>query len=289
MLSLPALAAVTGHFDRTLQVSGHVQLDVKTGSGNIRVRKGEAGSVRVYGTIRAGESFFGGGDPSAKVRRLEQNPPIEQTGNIIRIGHISDYDLRQNVSISYEIVVPAETQVAAEAGSGEIDAEGVKGPAKLHTGSGNLTAANIGSTLDAHTGSGDMNLTNISGDLVAHAGSGQIKGESLAGADLETGSGDIRVAGVKGRVRAHTGSGDVNIEGNATSDWFVETGSGSVTLRLPSNAGFDFSAQTGSGSINTEQPLTISGTQSRHELRGKVRGGGPRVEVHTGSGDVRLL
>ena len=287
IFSLPALAAVTGSFERTLQVSGPVQLEVKTGSGDISIRKGEDKSVRVYGKIRAHEGFFGG-DAREKVRRLEQNPPIEQSGNTIRIGHQEDHELLNNVSISYEIVVPAETRVTAVTGSGNLELERVHGPAKLHSGSGNVTVAGIDDRVEAEAGSGSLDLSGIKGDVLAHTGSGHIKIERVGSVDAHTGSGGMEIIDMKGRLRAEAGSGDVHVEGAPTSDWKVETGSGSVTLRLAGNTGFDLRAHTGSGDIDTGLPVTISGRQARHELNGKVRGGGPLVDVHTGSGNLRI-
>jgi len=288
LASLPAVAASTGSFERTLKVSGAVQLEVKSGSGDITIRKGDVGSVRVYGRIRAGEGWFGGGDASERVRHIEQDPPIDQAGNIIRIGHHSESEWFKNVSISYEIVTPAETQVTASSGSGNVQVENVRGPAELHAGSGNVTAANIGSDVRADTGSGNMDLSLIQGNLFAHAGSGEIKVERVGNADVQAGSGNIRVTDMKGRLRAHAGSGNLKIDGIPTGDWYAQTGSGNVTLRLPSDGGFDVRIHTGSGGIESDQPITIQGRQGKHDLEGKVRGGGPLVEVHTGSGEVHL-
>jgi len=50
------------------------------------------------------------GNAEAKIKRLEDNPPIQQSGNDIRIGHIDDPELRHNISISYEVTVPAENR-----------------------------------------------------------------------------------------------------------------------------------------------------------------------------------
>lgn len=287
MVSLPAVAAVvTGSFERTLQVSGPVQLEVKTGSGDISIRKGDDKAVRIYGRIRAQESFFGS-DPREKVRTLEKDPPIRQSGNFIRIGY-EDHDLFSNVSISYEIVVPAETRVTASTGSGKMEVERVHGPAKLHAGSGNVTANGIDERVEAETGSGSVDLSMIQGDVLAHTGSGHIKLERVGSVDANTGSGGMEILDMKGRLRAEAGSGSVHVEGTPTGDWKIETGSGSVTLRIGGNTGFDLRAHTGSGEIQADLPVTISGRQERHQLNGKVRGGGPLIDVRTGSGSVRI-
>src|SRR5437867_2621224 len=86
--TLPAQGAARGEFARTLQVNGAVNLQVETGSGSIDVRTGSSSEVRVVGHIWANEWFSGNAEE--RVKRLESNPPIQQSGNDIRIGHIDD-------------------------------------------------------------------------------------------------------------------------------------------------------------------------------------------------------
>src|SRR5947209_14880500 len=156
----PSFAAditAEGSFERTLKVSGPVNLDGTTGSGRINVRAGEPGTVRVLGTIRAGTGWhIDRAEAEAKVRRLEANPPIEQNGNVVRIGRIEDEDLRRNVSISYELVVPAETRLRSETGSGSQTIDGIRGPLEPSAGSGGLKISNIVAEAQASTGSGGI-------------------------------------------------------------------------------------------------------------------------------------
>src|SRR5271157_820800 len=84
-LAAPA-RAVEGRFARTVQVSGAVDLEVQTGSGTIDVRTGDSSTVRITGTIRATSGWSDGAGAENKVRYLETNPPIEQHGNVIKIG-----------------------------------------------------------------------------------------------------------------------------------------------------------------------------------------------------------
>jgi DUF4097 and DUF4098 domain-containing protein YvlB len=107
-------------------------------------------------------------------------------------------------------------------------------------------------------------------------------------ADVESGSGDVRLRGVKGGLRARTGSGEIMVDGDVQSGWNLHTGSGSVRMSLGSSQGFNLYAHTGSGTIHSDLPITVQGNLNRHELKGAVRGGGPEVEVSTGSGDVEI-
>ena len=78
----------------------------------------------------------------------------------------------------------------------------------------------------------------------------------------------------------------------AKNMWSIRTGSGNVNLRLPSDAAFDVDVSSSSGSVTMGHPVqtTIQGRvqESRKSVVGKVRGGGPTVSVHTGSGDIHV-
>jgi DUF4097 and DUF4098 domain-containing protein YvlB len=98
--------------------------------------------------------------------------------------------------------------------------------------------------------------------------------------------------GVSGGLWLEAGSGDVSVEGTQRSAWEVRTGSGNVDLQFPENAGFDLQASTGSGRVVVDRPLTMTVQgdleKSHHSMNGQVGGGGPKLLVHTGSGDVSI-
>jgi len=298
-----------GSFERNLKVTGPVDLDVTTGSGNIDIRAGEATSVRVHGIIHIHDRWgMGREGVEKKIRYLEDNPPILQNGNLIRVGRIEDPELRRHVSINYEFEVPVETRVHSETGSGDQTVAGVRGPVKASTGSGNLKVSGAGDETRVDTGSGDIEINSVKGAVFAETGSGNIRAMAVAGAvrahtgsgdvkfeqtsddpvKAETGSGNVEVSGVRGSLHASTGSGNITAQGEPRGDWKLDTGSGNVTMRVPSSASFSLYAHTGSGSVNTNLPITVTGKVGGHELRGKVGTGGSLVEVGTGSGDIHI-
>jgi hypothetical protein len=306
LASVPAMASAEGSFNRTLQVSGPVNLDLSTGSGNVQIRSGNSGQVQITGRIKITNWF--GGDAEDRVKRIESNPPIQQSGNDIRIGHIDDSELRRNVSISYEVIVPADTQIRSHSGSGNQIVEGISGSAEVEAGSGNLKVSNIGNTVRAETGSGDIQIDQVKGNVHTKAGSGDIRATNIAGGfeghtgsghikvdqtapgsvNVETGSGGIELTGVHGSLEASAGSGDITAEGAPAGSWSVRTGSGTVRLKMDSGAAFDLDAHTSSGSISVEQPVTVQGSIGKKDIRGKVNGGGVSVRVETGSGNVDI-
>src|SRR5262249_47190881 len=162
---------------------------------------------QVVGHIYANE-WFGGSDAEQRVKRIQDNPPIQQSGNDIRIGHIDDPELKRNISISYELIVPATTDLHASSGSGSETIAGLGGSVEASTGSGSLRISNIGSSVRAHTGSGDLSIDGAKGTVYARTGSGSIHATDIAGGfDGQTGSGHLTLEQTApGSVRAETGS-----------------------------------------------------------------------------------
>jgi hypothetical protein len=305
--ALRAFADEEGHFDRTLTVTGAVDMDIQTGSGEIVVKPGASGRVEIHGKIRASDWHFGG-DVEQRIHELESNPPIEQNGNTIRIGHVEDRERMRNISISYEVIVPADTKLHSASGSGDERIEGISGPADANSGSGSLRLTNIGSETHARTGSGDIELssihgavkastgsgsihaTGIAGGVTASSGSGEVRLEQTAPGDVEigTGSGSVEVKGANGAVRVQTGSGNITAQGQPTAEWKLRTGSGDVDVSFPADAAYDLVARSSSGSIHSDPEMTVQGTLSNRELHGKVHGGGPVVELSTSSGSIHI-
>jgi Putative adhesin len=305
--SIPAHADSEGHFDRTLTVTGPVNLDVQTGSGDIVVHPGTSGTVEIHAKIHA-SGWHMGGDIDQRIRQIETNPPIEQNGNTIRIGHTDDRDLYRDISISYDLTVPAETQLRSASGSGDERIQGISGPADASSGSGGLQLTNIGGETHARSGSGDIALTSIhgsarattgsgsiqamgiAGGFTASSGSGDVRVEQTAAGDVEvaTGSGTVELKGADGAVRVQTGSGNITAQGQPAGDWTLRTASGDVDVEFPASAGYELSAHSGSGSIHTTAELTTTGTIGPRALHGKVHGGGSLVELSTSSGSINI-
>jgi Putative adhesin len=269
-LAIPALAlASDGTFDKTLTVNGAVQLEVSTGSGYVHVNPGSDNQVHIVGHVRANRGWMGGSSDD-QVKQVVDNPPIQQSGNTIRVGQMHE-SWFNHVSIDYDITTPKSTNLKAESGSGDVKAASIGGGTRLETGSGTINGDDLGGDSYLQTGSGDVRVNFSNG------------GNVTAG----TGSGSIRITGVKGSLKAETGSGDVSVAGQPIDNWKVETGSGSIDLNL-GGAKFTLDAETGSGSIHTDQPISMQGSLERHHITGNVGGGGPTVKVETGSGSIRI-
>ena len=282
-------SAPQGTFDRTFAVSGPVDLEVQTRSGNVTVRSGAAGSVAIHGKIFVGDHWLFG-NRHADVSDIEQNPPLRQEANSIRIDYVNARD----ISVDYEITVPAETTIRSHSGSGDQTIEGTRGNIDLQTGSGDVRLRRLTGEIRLQTGSGDVRALAIAGPVRGGAGSGniEVEEEGAGDVDLHTGSGNVSVRGMQGTLRAEAGSGDISAEGTQTGTWEIRTGSGNVHVRLPANGAFDANLSTSSGTLDVGPAvtMTVQGRvqEARKQIMGKVRGGGPLLTVRTGSGDIHI-
>lgn len=278
-LALAALFAASttaladGHFERTLSVSGQPDLYISTGSGRIKVFPGSDSQIHIKAHLHASNGWSAArGDIDARIHRIESDPPIRQSGNEIHVGETNDRSLFNNISVDYEISVPAAVAL------------------NLHSGSGDVEVDHVGRFLAATTGSGSVRVHGLSGPSDLRTGSGDVELQQNVGGNVkaQTGSGSIRINGLDGSLNARTGSGDIEANGHIAGSSRLSTGSGSVRLGLSQESHFDLNASTGSGSIRVHFPGAPSGDERHQHLNGPVNGGGPLLEAHTGSGDIEI-
>jgi DUF4097 and DUF4098 domain-containing protein YvlB len=294
-----------GSFDKTLTVSGPIRVELTNGSGDSQVTTGPPGEVRIHGEIqvRAWSDKTG----QRRVDAIQSNPPVTQEGSLIRIGG-SSWGSR-DVSINYTIIVPADAEIRATTGSGDLEITGLKGPANFTAGSGDIKASRISGDVQATAGSGAVELSEIGGQIQVTAGSGDITLDRIHGdirlqtgsgaleitdpggkLEANTNSGDITIRGGVADIRVHTSSGDVSADGNpgANNYWDFHTVSGDVVLQVPPAASFRLYARSSSGEIQAEVPVSMEGTSGKHEFRARIGDGKARVEVTSSSGDISL-
>src|SRR5580658_3540561 len=133
-----AASTPQGTFDKTLTVSGPVDLEVLTHSGDVTVRAGGSGSIQIHGKIFVGDHWLMG-NREAGVHSIEQNPPIHQAGNSVHIEYVE----MKNISVEYEITVLAATTIRTHPGSGAQIIAGTRGNADVQTGSGDVKLRNV--------------------------------------------------------------------------------------------------------------------------------------------------
>jgi hypothetical protein len=326
LVSTYALASEPGSFDRTLPVSGQVTLDIQSGPGGINITSGAASSVTVHAVIR---SVFGRVDlgvAQANILALQQNPPIEQNGNTIRIGYVKDEALLKGVTVTYDIQTPHDTQVHASADAGGIRIDGVRGPvetinsaghtevsnveAKINmtTRAGGIVVRNAGSqvfvrnqsggiqvqgihgSLDAATSSGRIEITDVIGDVQSTTHSASIRIDNIKGTvDAHNTSGSIEAFKLSGPVSAQTASGSIKISQVSPATIRALTSSGAIHIELASGGGYTLDAQSPKGKISGKATEGFPQTKEHeHSLKGQIGSGGPLVDLDTHSAKIEI-
>jgi hypothetical protein len=73
------------------------------------------------------------------------------------------------------------------------------------------------------------------------------------------------------------------------NDIHATTSNSSITLRLPADLQAQVKAHTSNSSITTDFDVAASGTISKHDLEGRIGGGGPVIDVSTSNGSIKIL
>ncbi|HWA15650.1 MAG TPA: DUF4097 family beta strand repeat-containing protein [Gemmatimonadales bacterium] len=303
--------------------SGAVKVQVDLQGGDARQLKVATGPIRGAETLRI---LYPDDDIiySALGRGSNTQMQIREDGTWGNFGREkwSNREERHRVTIkgsgrgveayaNLSVTIPAGKTVGIFTGVGRVDVTNVDGELMVDVGSAEITARNTRGSLNLDTGSGDIRVDNAEGEINLDTGSGKVtlngsKGGKLSidtgsgdviisdatatSTEIDTGSGEIRIDGIStGKLSLDTGSGDVRATlVSAPDDIDIDTGSGSVTLRLPSDVSAMVDLDTGSGDFTVELPLTVTHKEESN-LRGKLGSGRGRINIETGSGDIRLL
>src|SRR5258708_7955773 len=183
--SLAGFASVVGTFDRSFQVTGPVDLEVLTRSGDTTVR-----------------THSGSGNQS--VEGLKGTVDLEAGSGDMQLSHLTG-DLR------------------FQTGSGNVRGRELSGPARVKAGSGDIEIDETGEgDVDIRTGSGNITVSGVNGAFRAEAGSGDIRGNGNPKGlwSIRTGSGnvDLRVPSEAGfDVDVSSNSGTVVVDHPVTT------------------------------------------------------------------------
>ncbi len=257
-------------FERILPVTGPVTLDVSTDAGAIRVRRGEPGSVSIRGVLRSSFSLFRQMDPEQRVEFLAANPPVEQSGNTIRVGDATDRWILRSVSFIVDILVPADSTVRALGHAADLQVEGIEGPVDCETDYGEILIDGIQSQVRASTDAGAIYIRRVTGPVEAHSDSGAIEAHEIGG-----------------RIQAKTDCGAISLSQTVAAPVYAESDSGAIRLKLAADGGYTVRVRSYYGRV--EIPNVRKAGGDRRETEGIVRGGGAIVDLETDTGAVEVI
>jgi DUF4097 and DUF4098 domain-containing protein YvlB len=231
--------------------------------------------------------------PRVEVRLSLEVPPglpvdLETTSGDLETSGLAGAQSLQTTSGDIEVHTAAAF-LSITTTSGNVMASGL-GRAQVRSVSGDVALDAASGPLDIRTTSGDINLSSVTDSLTLSSVSGDIQVDRAPrGLDAGTTSGGIVVDGLAGGlVRLRSTSGDVRFGlDRSLRRADVSTVSGGITARLADGLGCDLTLKSTSGTLDSSVPLKIRNV-SRNEMSGAVSGGGPRVVLHSLSGDIAV-
>jgi len=293
-------------FERTYDVASSPVVDISTTRGKINVRVGEPGKVVVTGAATVRIGLTTPADAMERARKVAANPPIEQSGERLRLRSSADTNDDRAMTVNYDVRVPPNTRVIAVSDSGAIDVRDVTGHVEVRTQSSAISLLSLGAA-DVETGSGAVRVDGatgavrittsssaitargLSGGLHARTGSGRVIA-SFTGAgpvNIGTSSSAIELSGVSGALTTNTESGRTTITGLPSAAWDVNAGSGSIDVGFDSAVNATLRASTGSGSVETPERMVKGAIEKRH-VEGAIGQGGPTVRLASRSGSIKV-
>jgi hypothetical protein len=297
--------AQTFTFERSFPATASTLLDVMTERGKITVRAGTTADVVVVGRVSVRGAWNAPNNAVALARSTANHPPVEHTGDTVRLLVPDNDRTRRAVTIAYAVQVPAGMRVVTHSESGETRVEGIRGMVSVRTQSGAIQLADLGET-QVDTGSGAVSIdgagplrvttsssgieaTRISGNAHVRTQSGRVTLSVVneGDVDVETGSSEIRIDGLDGGLAVSTRSGRVRVSGNPRRSWQVATGSSAIDAEFSANAAVTLDATSGSGSVEAEN-LIVSGKTDQRRVEGTIGRGGSVVRLTSRSGSIKL-
>lgn len=272
---------------KSFTVSGRPNVHVETNDGSVRVTSGDAKQVEFRVEYQGYEL--------GKNLRVDARQDGDRVELIARAtGHWGiNFGWGHNRRLHIEVRMPQHGDLQVDTGDGSVETSGLSGSVNVHTGDGSVKANSLDGTIDLHTSDGSIAVDTLKGDIKLRTGDGSIEARNLDGkVEADSGDGHIRMDGRFEALSVKTGDGSVDTKvlsgSKMATAWTLRTGDGSVDLTLPSDFQANIDATTGDGHISLGIPVTVEGTFSRSEVRGKMNGGGQTLTIHTGDGSIRL-
>lgn len=264
-----ATPARADDWSKTYQVSGHADLRVMTGDGDVSITGASQNQIDAHVTTQGWK--IGPND----VQIIES-----QNGNAVTIEvRVPRWNFSffggHGRSVHVDLRVPQALDAEVRTSDGDVMAQGVSGKIQIDTGDGNVTA------------------NNVRGDIRMHTGDGHIEGHNFDGSlDANTGDGNLRIDGRFDALALKTGDGSIDAQvsngSKVASGWNLHSGDGHITLRLPGDLNAYLDAHTGDGSITLDVPIQVSGSLSHSAVRGKLNAGGGTVAITSGDGSIHV-
>ena len=267
-----------------LAPGGRVMLE--SFNGGVEVMGWDKDSVEVSGTKSASR------EDVMKQIKID----VVSEADSIRIRAIRPIEHNCNCGAKFVLKVPRKVILDSIATSnGGLRVESITGNSRLKTSNGSIRVWGVEGNLEATTSNASIEVGQFKGAADLQSSNGRIKADGVRGAfDARTSNSsiDATVAELEpGRpltLESSNGSINLTMDTWKGNDIKAHTSNSSVNVRLPDKVAADLILSTSNGNITTDFEITTS-QFSKTRVVGKLNGGGPRLDLSTSNGNVRLM
>jgi DUF4097 and DUF4098 domain-containing protein YvlB len=221
------IGRVTESTEQVYSVGQAPQLEIDNFAGNVTVRSGESGRIRVIVEKKAMSD--------AGLQRISVG--LEEQDNGLRIRTSRPSNLNASESVDIEVYVPADARLVLDTGAGNVQIDGVQGEIQAHSGAGNVEVWNAAGPVNLDTGAGNV----------------EYEGEPRGEGTFETGAGNINLrlpADANVLIDLQTGLGNIDLGGFAVRG---DTSGTDIQGTIGTGEQATIRAQTGAGNIELNQ------------------------------------
>jgi hypothetical protein len=211
--------------EQIFTVGGAPTLEVDNFAGDVVVRRGDSGQIRVIITKRALNSGM--------LDRIDVDASEQDAG--VRIRTSRPGAVSGNMSVDLEIFVPVDTRLELETLAGNVRVDDVGGEISAHTNAGNVRVQGASAAVALGTSAGGIDYDgDPQGICTFDNGAGNITlrlpGDANVEVALNTGIGNISLGGfdVEGRISRTHVDGVIGTGEQATIE--ARTGVGNITI-----------------------------------------------------------
>jgi DUF4097 and DUF4098 domain-containing protein YvlB len=264
------------------------KLNVDNFNGSVEVTGWDQNTVDIAGTKYAATEDL------LHALKIE----VSSAGNSVRVKTVRPDPHKSNLGAKYTIRVPRRTLLeSVDSSNGSIRVEDVEGDAHLATSNGSVHVSKLRGNVDARSSNGSVEVNDVNGRMSFRTSNGGVHAENAHGAfEAETSNGGVHVhladseAGHPIRLETSNGPIDLQLDSPRSNDVAARTSNGPVTVRMPDKATAAVHATTSStGSIHSDFQILTSGELSRSHIDGTIGGGGPKMDLTTSNGNIRLV
>jgi DUF4097 and DUF4098 domain-containing protein YvlB len=218
------------------------------------------------------------------------------------------------LAVHIRVTVPKRFDARLETAGGNIEVTGLEGAVEAKTAGGDMIFTHIHGLVNGQSSGGNIRVTGGTDKLQVRTSGGNIALTDFKGpvARLDSSGGNINVADCAATLGAKTSGGNISVEkftgpqlyvdtsggsivgelGSALlEDSYIRTAGGNITVKMADIVAANLTATTDGGTITTAVPVsaTVKGRLQEGKLEGQINGGGPKLLLKTGGGNIEIL